>query len=280
MYSTLISVNELKKSIKQSNYLVFDCRFDLANPKAGETLYQQNHLHNARYAHLEKHLSGDKTHTSGRHPLPDEQLFIAWLRAQGVNADSQVVVYDQQNGAFAARLWWLLHCWLGHEQAAVLDGGYQAWCAADLPVSSESASSASGNFIATANSDRYINTSQVLAAASQGCLVDARSTERFIGAKEPIDPVAGHIPGAINHDFNQNLTDGHFIGKADLAKAWAGRLGDMQAEKVIHMCGSGVTACHNILAMEHAGLVGAKLYPGSWSEWVTDAGRPVAKGHS
>jgi len=260
--------------------VVIDCRFDLSRPEAGEAAYVAGHVPAAHYAHLDRDLSGPKTGRNGRHPLPDRQAFAACAGAWGLAPGVQAVAYDDQGGPYASRLWWLLR-WLGHGAVAVLDGGWAAWRAAGGAVERARppvAAAAAGPYPAAAvPAMPTVDTAGVLAGLGRLQLLDARSGERFRGEVEPLDPVAGHIPGARLRCFKDNLgTDGRFKPAATL-RAEFDALG-LELPRVVHQCGSGVTACHNLLAMDHAGLEGTALYPGSWSEWCADPARPVATG--
>jgi thiosulfate/3-mercaptopyruvate sulfurtransferase len=262
---------------------VLDCRFDLARADAGRHAYLQAHIPRARYADLNRDLSGPVTDESGRHPLPEPERLAGWLRAQGVGASSRVVAYDEANAAFAARAWWLLR-WLGHDDVAVLDGGFQAWrrCGGAVESGEPPANAVppAPAFVASLRPEASIDTAALLGALRDGrLLIDARAPDRFAGDAEPIDPVAGHVPGAVNHPFLENLlADGRFQPRAVLAQRWRERLAGRDPREAILMCGSGVTACQNLLALEIAGYPGARLYAGSWSEWIRDPRRPVARG--
>ncbi|WP_250473492.1 sulfurtransferase [Caballeronia sp. GAFFF1] len=281
-YTTLISAANLAQWLADApgSVLVFDCRFDLAAPEAGETAYAAGHIPGAHYLHLDRDLSGAKTGTNGRHPLPERAALVEKLAGFGLNEGQQVVAYDAQGGMYAARLWWLLR-WLGHDSVALLDGGLQAWEAAGKPLDTAVPPKTQGTFKAgqplqvTVDAraiERSIGTRDHL-------LIDARAADRYRGENETIDPVGGHIPGALNHFFKNNLTqEGRFKTAHELREAFASLIGETPADRVVLQCGSGVTACHNALAMEIAGLHGAALYPGSWSEWSADPGRPVATG--
>lgn len=275
-YRTLISAAELRAF--NGPLVLLDCGFDLADPAAGERAFAAGHLPGARYAHLDRDLSGPKLPGRGRHPLPGREAFAATAGRWGVAPGVQVVCYDAQGGPYAARAWWLLR-WLGHAAVAVLDGGPAAWQAAggalvgDLPPSAERAPYPASPEPAM----RTIDAATLQRRLGRVRVVDARAPERFRGETEPLDPVAGHIPGATNRVFKLNLAaDGRFKPADELRaefEAWA-----TPAEEVVHQCGSGVTACHNLLAMAHAGFEGMRLYPGSWSEWCGDVTRPVARG--
>lgn len=275
-YSTLIDVSSLEK---QPDALIFDCRFSLADTGAGERAYAEGHLAGARYLHLDRDLSSPIRPGSGRHPLPDPALLAGKLTAAGLTPERQVVVYDDVGGATAARAWWLLR-WLGHPAVAVLNGGWQAWCAAGgaQETGPSVALAASPETTVQVDADAVLTSEALQAELEQGrcLLVDARAAERFHGKSEPLDPVAGHVPGAVNYPLSANLSDGMFRSAEELRRLWLEVLQGRAPEEVVHMCGSGVTACHNLLAMEHVGLCGSRLYAGSWSEWIQDPKRPVA----
>lgn len=286
VWTTLISCADLH-ALRQDpgrHSVLIDCSFDLADPAAGRAAYHQSHLPGAFYLHLDNELSGEKTGRNGRHPLPDPDALTARLRALGVNDDTQVVVYDAQGGMYAARAWWLLR-WIGHEAVAVLDGGKQAWVAAGLPLESgttpEPEAHAGGNLTRRPSLAGTVDADTLMANLQSPSLlvVDARAPDRFRGENETLDPVGGHIPGAVNRCFKDNLQpDGRFKPAEALRGEFGGVLGATPAERAVMQCGSGVTACHNLLALEVAGLSGAALYPGSWSEWCADPARPVATG--
>jgi len=277
---TLIAAEALASLIGDARLRIFDCRFDLARPAYGRAAYLDSHVPGAVYADLNTDLSSPVTATSGRHPLPSPSEFEARLRAWGVTASSRVVAYDDGNGAYASRLWWMLR-WLGHDDVAVLDGGLQRWRQLGLPLTAEVTAPAPGDFHARPQAAAAVSASDVLAATADRAtrILDARAPERYRGEIEPIDKVAGHIPGARNHPFGTSLdSQGRFLPPQALRDALAGSLGGVAPESTIVYCGSGVTACHLLLALEHAGLAGARLYPGSWSEWSSDPSRPVATG--
>lgn len=279
-YTTLVDTSTLAAHL-DSGWSVFDCRFVLRDPPAGERAYREGHIPGARFLDLNRDLASPITPASGRHPLPDPQTLAAKLAAAGVSHDTQVVAYDDANGAFAARLWWLLR-WLGHPQVAVLDGGWQAWVREHRPVSREApAATRAGDSRARPDQALWLSADAVLERVQSrtGRLLDARAPERFRGEMEPIDPVAGHVPGAVNLPYAGNVSEeGHFKSPAVLRRRFESALGGVPASEAVCMCGSGVTACHNLLAMEVAGLKGARLYAGSWSEWIRDPSRPVARG--
>jgi len=277
-HTTLISAARTREMRAAAAPLVLlDCRFDLADTATGERDWAAGHLPGAHYAHLDRDLSGARTGRNGRHPLPALADMAATAGRWGVAPGVQVVAYDAQGGPYAARAWWLLR-WLGHEAVAVLDGGLAAWLAAGGTLDTAAApATAAPPYPAVAPSMPTIATEALQARLGQTTLLDARAAERFRGEVEPLDPVAGHIPGATLRFFRDNLgADGCFKPAAQL-RAEYGALG-AGAGAVVHQCGSGVTACHNLLAMMHAGYDGAVLYPGSWSEWCSDPSRPVARG--
>ena len=277
-HSTLISTAALDAVPGDADLVVVDCRFDLKNPANGRLAYEQGHIPGAVYAHLDDDLAAPVSAATGRHPLPSPDVFAATLRGLGVNRASQVVAYDDAGGGLAARLWWMLR-WMGHSRVAVLDGGYAAWCAAGLPSSQDEAAVTAGDFSGQADHSLEITTAEVVAALAGPTpfsLVDARDQRRFRGEVEPIDPVAGHVPGALNLAFDRNLGEnGRWLDRDAVAGNWASieRFDPDSAWAV--MCGSGVTACHLALAAEVAGLAPPRLYVGSWSEWIRDPERPV-----
>ena len=283
MHTTLIEAAVLAQHLTDTNWVLLDCRHDLMNPEAGRTAYAAGHLQNAQFAHLDTDLSGAKSGTDGafrgRHPLPERAALIDTLRGWGINDDTQVVAYDAHGGMYAARLWWLLR-WLGLPAVAVLDGGLAAWEAAGQALVTEVAPARPRGQISEKPSLTHtVSVAEVVENLTTGArqVVDARAPDRFRGENETIDPVGGHIPGAKNRFFKDNLAaDGRFKPGTQLKQEFA-PLFD-KAEQAVMQCGSGVTACHNLLAMEIAGLHGAALYPGSWSEWCSDATRPVATG--
>jgi thiosulfate/3-mercaptopyruvate sulfurtransferase len=280
-YRTLISPQQLSTVGPVPDQVVIDCRFDLADNDSGYAAYREGHIPGAYYAHLEQDLSAPVSTGSGRHPLPDWRRFAELLGQWGLHPDSQVIVYDQDNGAYAARLWWMLRA-VGHRAVAVLDGGWPAWLAAGGLISTELPPGHTLHYTLGSGTG-WVTTSEIMDNLRDGqfILVDARSETRFRGEQEPIDPVAGHIPGAVNYPFTCNLrANGCFKSSDQLRAEWQALIGNRDARSVVHMCGSGVTACHNLLAMEQAGLGGSRLYVGSWSEWIRDASRPVAGGCS
>lgn len=282
MYTTLITAADLAAHIDNPDWVVIDCRHDLANLSAGREAYDAGHLPGALFADMETDLSGAKRGPDGafrgRHPLPAREDFIETLRRWGVDDGTQVVAYDAHGGMFAARLWWMLR-WVGHEAVAVLDGGLQAWQALGQPLSTDVPARSRGTVALREPLVASVDAGAVLANIGSGgrTVVDARSPDRYRGENETIDPVGGHIPGAKNRFFKDNLqADGRFKDAAQLKADFSALFED--PARAIMQCGSGVTACHNLLALEVAGLRGAALYPGSWSEWCADSSRPVATG--
>ena len=284
-FTTLISAAMLRDLMGKPEIAIIDCRFDLMNPDGGRRAYLEGHIPGARYADLNKDLSAPITATSGRHPLPTPSDFAGTLVRLGVGRATQVVAYDDSGGAFAARLWWMLR-WVGHPAAAVLDGGIKAWVSeGGTLLSGEEnplpAAKVGPHVSAQADAAAVIGTADLEQRLADPAflLIDARAGERFAGTVEPIDTVGGHIKGAVNHPFSANLgTDGRFLPAQVLRQAWERRLAGRSPTQVAAMCGSGVTACHNLLSLEVAGLRGAKLYAGSWSEWIRDPRRPIAQG--
>ena len=281
-FTSLIDVESLRALHATPGIAVLDCRFDLAAPDAGRQAYLRSHIPGARYVDLNRDLSAPVSVASGRHPLPDPVALDAFFRSVGVTPSAQAIVYDESNGSLAARAWWLLR-WLGHPKVAVLDGGMSAWLREGGAVESGELPRGDAGHRAEVQTDRCaaLGADGLIAALEnpRTLLIDARAPERYTGAVEPIDPVAGHIPGAVNHPFSTNLrADGRFLAPEELERRWRDRLAGASPADVIMMCGSGVTACHNLLALERAGLPGARLYAGSWSEWIRDPRRPVARG--
>jgi len=286
MHTTLVEPAHLAAHLSDPSWAVLDCRFDLAHPEWGLGAHGQGHIPGALYAHLDADLSGPLSPGSGRHPLPAADALAETFSRWGIDAQVQVVAYDQGPGTYAARLWWLLR-YLGHRSVAVLDGGFAAWLQAGLPIESLPASRGARPFVAQLDTGDVLFTTrelqQRLEEVERGALVlvDARGAERFRGENETLDPVAGHIPGARNHPYTSNLDPaGRFLPAPQLRSLWEHSVAGTEPQRVISMCGSGVTACHNLLAMEIAGLPGARLYAGSWSEWIRDPRRPVARGSS
>lgn len=266
-FSTLIEADELLERLNQPHLIIVDCRFKLAEPAAGEAAYQACHILGAVYAHLDRDLSGQPFTDKGRHPMLSPEAMNTLFSRLGVQADSQVVIYDDMRGAIAARLWWMLQ-YMGHEATAVLNGGWPAWEAAGGPTAAGTEQNEPSHFEGTAGARTLITLDAV---TDQPLLIDSRAAARYRGDEEPLDPVAGHIPGAVNHFFGQNFgEDGRFLPQDQLAQNFADLLGDHAAADTTFYCGSGVTACANLLALAHSGLGNAKLYGGSWSEWCRE----------
>jgi thiosulfate/3-mercaptopyruvate sulfurtransferase len=280
MFTTLVSTEQLAAELDNPNWVVIDCRFTLTDPSAGRRAYETSHIRGARYADLNEDLSSPLSPQTGRHPLPDSQTLCNKLANWGVAENTQVVVYDDSYGSMAVRLWWLLR-WLGHANVALLDGGLPKWAREKHPISDVLPTITPQTFPCRPNPDLMVNADVVesLRQSATHRLIDARPEQRFTGEREPLDAVAGHIPGAINWVFEENLDfDGTYLPPEELRASYTQLMHGVAPENVVHTCGSGVTACHNILAMEIAGLSGSRLYPGSWSEWITDPARPVATG--
>jgi len=277
-FTTLVDVGTLKEKLGSADWRIVDVRHQLANPEWGEQAYADGHIPGAVFLHCDRDLSGPVSGRNGRHPLPDPARLAARLGELGIGPETQVVVYDDAQGMIAGRLWWLLR-WLGHDKVALLDGGLQAWLAdggaleADLPHPVPVAFKADvRDVMVTAD---YV---QEFMATARMHLIDARSPDRFRGENETLDRVGGHIPGAVNRFFRDNLReDGRFKSADQLRAEWLAVLDGQSVDRVVHQCGSGVSACHNLLAMEIAGLSGGKLYAGSWSEWCSDPARPVVR---
>ncbi|MBT3389431.1 MAG: sulfurtransferase [Chloroflexi bacterium] len=278
-HTTIISPATLFENFQHSAWVVVDCRFWLEDTEKGRRDYQAAHIPGAVYAHLDEDLSSPvQPGVTGRHPLPDVEALSRKLGTWGIGSSVQVVVYDDNGGAIASRLWWLLH-WLGHEQVAVLDGGFPRWQAENLPVDAEPASPAPRTFEPRPRPDLLVTADDLLAEFGDSAykLVDSRAPERYRGEEEPLDAVAGHIPGAVLRPFGENLApDGSFRPKTILRGYFYALLDDTPAARTTFYCGSGVTAAHNVLAMAYAGLGMPRLYVGSWSHWITDPERPIA----
>lgn len=287
MTTTLISAADLAARLRTApldtpDVRVFDVRHDLTNHTAGRQAYDAGHIPGARYLDHETELAAARTGRNGRHPLPDRAQFGALMAAHGVTPRTLVVAYDASGGMYAAHLWWMLR-WLGHERVAVLDGGWQAWTAAGLPVSQDAAPAVRPGTPVEPGAPLAgtVDAQAVLANITQPAftVIDARAANRYRGEVEPMDPVAGHIPGALNRPNGENLQpDGRFKTAEQLRSEFSSLLAGHDPASIVHQCGSGITACHNLLSMEIAGLTGSRLYPGSWSEWCSDPARPVAKG--
>jgi len=273
----LVSVHELARHLGEPGWVVVDCRFDLLHPEAGESAWRREHIPGAHYAHLDRDLASAPGPVTGRHPLPHPDKLALLFSSWGVTPQTRVVAYDESGGAVAARLWWLLR-WMGHGLVSLLDGGLAAWKAAGLPLSGDPPRARAGIFVGAPGHMPVVTTAEVEERLAAGCgLIDARSSRRFLGLEEPIDPVPGHVPGAVNVPFqNTLLPDGRFRPASELRAAFDQALAGRPPDRLAVMCGSGVTACHVLFALELAGLPGAALYAGSWSEWIRSPQRPVA----
>ena len=277
-WTNLVQAETLAIALNRPDLAIVDCRYSLAAPGAGEAGFLQAHIPHAVYAHLDRDLSDMRKLGQGRHPWPEVSDFTAKLGAWGISPEHQVVAYDDGDGAYAARLWFLLRT-LGHEKVAVLDGGWARWTALGLPVDTQHRAPAPRRYVAEFDRSRLLDAEQVQARLDAGdLLLDARAAPRFRGETEPLDRVAGHVPGARNRPYADNLVEGRFKTAAQLADEFRAVLEGRAPDEAIMMCGSGVTACHHLLAMERAGLRGARLFTGSWSGWISDPARRVATG--
>ena len=281
-FAQLISPPQLAERQKHAGLVILDCRFALEDPDYGRCSYAEGHIEGAQYADLERHLSGPVTKgVTGRHPLPAPQALIRQLQAWGIHADSEIVLYDDGPGAYAARAWWLL-AWLGkRDGVSILDGGLKAWHNAGFPLSLDAPKFEPGTFVGSPDNHLLLDAEHLQKRLGQPglTLIDARALPRFRGEVEPIDPIAGHIPGAQCAAFNENLgSDGRFLPVEQLKQRFAQKLQDRSPDELVAYCGSGVTACHNLFALSLAGYPLGKLYAGSWSEWITDPKREVATG--
>jgi thiosulfate/3-mercaptopyruvate sulfurtransferase len=277
--TSLVQPAELARRLADDDCLVVDCRFNLARPDAGEAAYLTAHIPGAFYAHLDRDLSAPRTAGSGRHPLPDSGEFAKLLSTWGVTADTRVTAYDDVGGAIAARLWWLLR-WMGHRRVSLLDGGLPAWLAAGLPLTAELPRPRTATFVGQPGQMPSVEAREIEQRLPRAelLLLDARARPRFLGQEEPIDPVAGHVPGAVNAPHQENLAaGGSFRPPEELRGRFTALLAGRDVRDVAVMCGSGVTACQVLFALELAGLPGARLYPGSWSEWIRPGTRPVER---
>jgi len=276
----LVSTTELREHLNDPDWVIFDCRHDLMDPGKGAAIYADEHITGAYFAAVDADLSGTKTGHNGRHPLPEPEDFAAFFAQHGVTEKTRVIAYDDVGGQYAARLWWVAR-WIGFEGVALLDGGWAKWMAEGQPVDQLVPALRKGALTARVNESLLVRVDEVLANldTSKQVVIDARAPERYRGEVEPLDRVAGHIPGALNRGFKQNLNDDLTLrGPAELRAHFEALLGTRLPEEVVHQCGSGITACVNLLAMEQAGLAGSKLYAGPWSEWSSDPTRPVATG--
>jgi thiosulfate/3-mercaptopyruvate sulfurtransferase len=277
-WTTLVQAETLSAALDSDGLAIVDCRFSLADTEAGERAYREAHIPGAVYAHLDRDLSDHRKQGQGRHPWPDAEDFTARLGAWGIAPQTQVVAYDDGDGSLAARFWFMLRT-LGHVRVAVLDGGLARWKALGLLLDASVPSPGPESYEARFDSSRLLDANQVQARLDAGdVLLDARAGARFRGEVEPLDRVAGHVPGARNRPFADSLVDGRFKPAEALAREFREAMDGREPSRTIAMCGSGVTACHLLLAMEHAGLPGAKLFTGSWSGWISDPSRPVAAG--
>jgi len=278
-YTTLISATTLASNLDKPDWVIFDCRFSLADSAAGAKAYRHGHIPGARYADLNQDLSSPVKSYTGRHPLPNFSTLSQQLGRWGVNNRSQVIVYDDASGAFAGRMWWLLRT-MGHSNVAVLDGGIRHWQRLNLPMTTRLPKITPSHFRCYLDQNQWLEAAEIENGLASGkiTLIDARTPERYAGQQEPIDPIAGHVPKAINRPFQLNLDDkGLFLAPAQLQKQFQTLLPSRDPKQVVHMCGSGVTACHNLLAMEVAGLKGSKLYAGSWSEWIVNKNHTIVQ---
>ncbi|MGH6692297.1 MAG: sulfurtransferase, partial [Gammaproteobacteria bacterium] len=278
-HTTLIDPATLAAHLDDPAWVIVDCRFDLTDPGKGEQLYEGGHIPGARYAHLDRDLSGPTTGTNGRHPLPSPEATRGRFSALGIAPESQVIAYDADTGMYASRLWWMLR-WMGHVGVAVLNGGLARWQQEGHPIRSGRERWTPTTFVGTPREAWRLTVDEVHSRLGDPStfLVDSRSNERYRGIGETLDPVAGHIPGAANYFFQQNLTpDKVFKSAGELKAQWAPVLKDRDPKDVVVYCGSGVSACHNLLALEHAGVSGVRIFPGSWSEWCADSKRPVER---
>ena len=280
-WSTLIATDELARHLNDPRFVIVDVRHDLAQPdQFGEAAYAKSHIPGAAFAHVDRDLSAAQTGRNGRHPLPTPEASAALFGSLGIDETKQVVAYDQGNGMYASRLWWMLR-WLGHDAAAVLDGGFAKWTQERRPVTGEPPTVEPTKFVPSRVRPTVNATGIAASLPRHGLLLlDARAAERYRGDVEPLDPVAGHIPGAINRPYSRNVSaDGTFRSPRELRSEFDAMLHGRSAEDLVHYCGSGVSACHNVLAMAVAGYPLTRIYPGSWSEWIADPRRPVSRGH-
>ena len=278
-YKTIISADNLMKNINNNDFIIFDCRCDISDSSYGVNAYNEGHIENSIFVDVDHDLASEKTANSGRHPLPDPQLLSEKLSQWGMTNNKQAIVYDDAGGAFASRMWWILK-WLGHTNVAVLDGALGAWMSNGGKLSTKPTIFERHVFNPSIKNDMHVSIKDVEEAQYKmsKLILDARSKERYLGIKDEVDPIAGHIPGAISHPLGKNLDkNGHFRSPEELRLNFNKLIGDTASSDIISMCGSGITACHNILALEISGIKGVPLYVGSWSEWITDKSRPIAK---
>ena len=278
-YKTIISAKDLIKNLGNDNFIIFDCRCDISDSSYGIDAYNEGHIENSIFVDIDHDLASEKTADSGRHPLPDPKLFSEKLSQWGMTNNKQAVIYDDAGGAFAGRMWWILK-WLGHSDVAVLDGALGAWMSSGGKLTSKVTIFERAVFEPNLNDSMHVSIKDVEDAQYKmnKLIIDARSKERYLGIKDPVDPIAGHIPGAISHPLGKNLDkNGHFKSPEELRHNFIKLIGDTASSDIISMCGSGITACHNILALEISGIKNVSLFVGSWSEWITDKSRPIAK---
>ncbi len=280
-YTSIISAENLKASLFAENLVIIDCRFSLSNTESGRIEYNKSHIPKSHYAHLDEDLSGEiipgKT---GRHPMPEKEHFVEMVSKWGIDNNTQVIAYDHSHGGIAARLWFLLK-WLGHEKVAVLDGGWKAWNGLKYPVTNEVPKNQIKAFLSKNNDQLVVNAEFIksIAKNNEWLVCDSRTADRYRGENETIDPIAGHIPGAVSVPFIENVdAAGNMLNKKELEQRFKEKLGDHPIEKTVFYCGSGVTACHNLLALNYIGMKEPKIYPGSWSEWITDKSREIEIG--
>ena len=279
IYKTIISADDLKNNLSNQDFVIFDCRCDIKDTGYGIKAYTEGHIPNSILVDVDADLASEKTSTTGRHPLPDVNILSEKLSQWGFSNNKQAVIYDDAGGAFAGRMWWILK-WLGHENVAVLDGALGAWMSSGGKLTSKATIFERAMFVPKINDQLHVSIKDVEEAQYKmgKLIIDARSKERYLGIKDMVDPIAGHIPGAISHPLGQNLDkNGHFKSPEELRHNFNKIIGDSASSDIISMCGSGITACHNILALEISGIKNVSLYVGSWSEWITDKSRPIAK---
>ncbi|MCB2180011.1 sulfurtransferase [bacterium] len=277
-YHSILSIEQLKPHLTDPNWVIVDCRYDLADPQFGSRAYTSGHIPGAVFADINTQLSGQVIPgKTGRHPLPEIEKISGIFSNWGIEQDVQVVAYDDGGGKFAARLWWLLH-WLGHSKVAVLDGGINHWQAAGYPMEIKPYKKNPRKFVPHPNPEMILDLSRLETIPNNLLIIDSRAPERYAGKMEPIDPIAGRIPGAKNRFFQNNLqSDGTFLSLKLLREQFEALANHTTIENTVFYCGSGITGSHNVLAMYTAGLGMAKLYPGSWSEWITDPNRPIER---
>ena len=279
-YKTIINAEDLISNINNEEFVIFDCRCDIKDTSYGIEAYNDGHIPNAIFLDIDRDMASEKSPSSGRHPLPDPKALSDKLSQWGVDNTKQLIIYDDAGGAFAGRAWWVFR-WLGHQGGvAVLNGGIGGYISAGGKLDKSQSARPRVEYTYSVDDSLHVDIDEVIDAQFKvnTTLIDARSKERYLGIKDPVDPIAGHVPGAISHPLGNNLDKNGFFKTPDELKLnFSKLLGDNNSTELISMCGSGITACHNILAMEIAGLKGVKLYVGSWSEWITDSSRPIAK---